>query len=451
MCSKKRAEEIDLLLTTQLKVPSCWSKPRVLLTSTTGIKIADCLALCGDYGAYVIGLTDIEDTFKQLFIRLLNNIIKPILQCSPSDAVELTSLQTNLVLHMHVLRFVIDLSRFANIHTQFLSWFQYNLFAFIVRFVTYLATTFICIFYVLSFNFYVLSIYIHNICHDFSTICLIYFTFCYSSSYALLIDQVDVLAQLECKLPSYWNTLTRHFLYCRVVKQIRIHGGFKAHNMLSFESAHVFLKSCSRSTKNLMASIRNHYQVHVAVQSWRFDAEGQWVSPGRKSGLLNSVEAADAKNQLCDSSAIPLHGKQNYRPKEITLDSSTFSQVQDLWAIESKTYDRLRDRYKRQTRNTTVLMADWDVRGRFLSDEELKMKGMTPDAQVCSLARCLCTKRRQLSTKRHLFPTKCQLNTNVIFYLQNVNMDLQNVHFCLQTVNYIYNVNIGNYQSYTVW
>jgi hypothetical protein len=236
-----------------------------------------------------------------------------------------------------------------------------------------------------------------------------------------------------------------------VVKQIRIHGGFKAHNMLSFESAHVFLKSCSRSTKNLMASIRNHYQVHVAVQSWRFDAEGQWVSPGRKSGLLNSVEAADAKNQLCDSSAIPLHGKQNYRPKEITLDSSTFSQVQDLWAIESKTYDRLRDRYKRQTRNTTVLMADWDVRGRFLSDEELKMKGMTPDAQVCSLARCLCTKRRQLSTKRHLLPTKCQLNTNVIFYLQNVNMDLQNVHFCLQTVNYIYNVNIGNYQSYTVW
>lgn len=186
VCSKKRAEEIDLLLTTELKVPSCWSKPRVLLTSTTGIKIADCLALCGDYGAYVIGLTDIEDTFKQLFIRLLNNIIKPILQCSPSDAVELTSHQTNLVLHMHVLRFVIDLSRFVNIHTQFLSWFQYNLFAFIVRFVNYLTTTSTCILYVLSFNYYVSSIYTHNICHDFSTICLVYFTFCYSSSYVLL-------------------------------------------------------------------------------------------------------------------------------------------------------------------------------------------------------------------------------------------------------------------------
>lgn len=241
--------------------------------------------------------------------------------------------------------------------------------------------------------------------------------------------QVDVLAQLEYKLPTFWNTLTRHLLYCRVVKQIKIHGNFKAHNMLSFESAHVFLKSCSRSTKNLMASIRNHYQVHVAVQSWRFDAEGQWISPGRKSGLLNSVEAADAKKQECDSSAIPLHGKQNYRPKEITLDSSTFSQVQDLWAIESKTYDRLRDRYKRQTRNTTVLMADWDVRGRILTTEELKMKGMTPNAQVCILARCLCYK------------TSTNINKTTSIPDEKFNLT--------QTSSFIYKTSTRTYKTFT--
>ena len=95
ICSKRRTREIDLLLP-QLKVPADWSRPRELFTSTTGIKIADCLSLCGPLGAYVIGLTDIQNKFKKLFIQLLNGVIRPILLCSPADA-RLPALQTQLV------------------------------------------------------------------------------------------------------------------------------------------------------------------------------------------------------------------------------------------------------------------------------------------------------------------------------------------------------------------
>ena len=100
MCSKRRAAQIDKLLTTDLKVPSNWIKLRPLLTSTVGLKIADCLALCGDFGAYVIGLTDMDHKFKELFIRLLNGVLKPLLLCSPKDDAKLVALQKELVMKL---------------------------------------------------------------------------------------------------------------------------------------------------------------------------------------------------------------------------------------------------------------------------------------------------------------------------------------------------------------
>jgi hypothetical protein len=122
VCSKTRARAIDSLLTMDLKVPSGWSRPRLLLTSTTGLKIADCLAFCGPYGAYVIGLTDIQDKYKKLFITLLNDTIRPILLCTPKDP-RLPALQASLVLFS---RFV-DLMDVLSMHVNVLSVFLYVL------------------------------------------------------------------------------------------------------------------------------------------------------------------------------------------------------------------------------------------------------------------------------------------------------------------------------------
>ena len=98
MCSKKRAADIDKLLVQVLKVPSSWSLLRTLLTSTVGIKIADCLALCGDLGAYVIGLTDMDEKFKKIFIHLFNGVLKPLLLCSPKDETRLKEYEQELVM-----------------------------------------------------------------------------------------------------------------------------------------------------------------------------------------------------------------------------------------------------------------------------------------------------------------------------------------------------------------
>ena len=120
LCSKKRAADIDMLLAHQLKVPSNWPNLRTLLTSTVGIKIADCLALCGDLGAYVIGLTDMDGKFKKIFIHLLNGVLKPLLACSPKDEARLSGLQAEMVMSLSQhCRFIIEMARFVAYFIRF--------------------------------------------------------------------------------------------------------------------------------------------------------------------------------------------------------------------------------------------------------------------------------------------------------------------------------------------
>ena len=120
LCSKKRAADIDKLLVHLLKVPSNWPNLRTLLTSTVGIKIADCLALCGDLGAYVIGLTDMDGKFKKIFIHLLNGVLKPLLACSPKDEARLSDLQAKMVMSLSQhCRFIIEMARFVAYFIRF--------------------------------------------------------------------------------------------------------------------------------------------------------------------------------------------------------------------------------------------------------------------------------------------------------------------------------------------
>ena len=77
-----------------------------------------------------------------------------------------------------------------------------------------------------------------------------------------------------------FDILSEISMFC-VYRQIKIHGAFWAQNILTFERSHVFLKSCSRSTRNLMASVKANYTLHSKVQTmWRFDEHNDWANIG---------------------------------------------------------------------------------------------------------------------------------------------------------------------------
>ena len=63
------------------------------------MKIADCLAFCGDRGLYFIGLMDIHMDYKKLFIQLVRSL-NVFLQKSPKK-IELTKANIDLVMNYH--------------------------------------------------------------------------------------------------------------------------------------------------------------------------------------------------------------------------------------------------------------------------------------------------------------------------------------------------------------
>lgn len=129
-----------------------------------------------------------------------------------------------------------------------------------------------------------------------------------------------------------------------------------------------------------------------AVQSWKFEDDGLWMAgTGGKSQLSTAVSTFERKKD--DDLAVPVYGKRkHFEAKQVVLSSDIFSQVSDLWAIANKTYDKMRDRFKRQSRGTAISIKDWAPTGRQLTAEEEKMRQMTPNAQV------VCTKRQNLAT-----------------------------------------------------
>lgn len=81
------------------------------------------------------------------------------------------------------------------------------------------------------------------------------------NSEAIQRDLVEAMALLECLLPTFWNTQTRHMMGCRFIKQLNLHGSFWAIAMLVIECYHILIKKCGRSRKNMLASIVNNYEI----------------------------------------------------------------------------------------------------------------------------------------------------------------------------------------------
>jgi hypothetical protein len=181
---------------------------------------------------------------------------------------------------------------------------------------------------------------------------------------------VQTLTQLEIRLPVAFNSQVAHVLL-HLTTFIRRCGPFKDHNMLVFERWQTVFKKLARGTKNLHSSIENHYTKIFNANLWRCPSQGGDVDsvPGFRSTVMGAKEI-DYTDRVW---------KVRSAETDTMLDEDTYNQLQDLWAIENRTYDRMRDRYRTSVHDRRAqLPPDWDGGRRALTEEEKTFLTMTP-------------------------------------------------------------------------
>jgi hypothetical protein len=151
--------------------------------------------------------------------------------------------------------------------------------------------------------------------------------------------------------------------------------------MLDVERFHTLFKSFARGT-NVMASIKNNYEILEASQQNRMTEDMEWTTTPRRStpaGLAARADSADKRDRCVETKGAFTKG---------VLSSADLLQVQDLWAIENAGYDRFRDNFRSYNRRRTdankiAHIADWkETRQRTFSAEERIWQTMSPDVKV---------------------------------------------------------------------
>jgi hypothetical protein len=197
----------------------------------------------------------------------------------------------------------------------------------------------------------------------------------------LQTELVNVLGECESKLPLFWCTGVKHYLL-HVVLTIQLCGPFKSYNMLVFERWHTIFKRLARGRKNVLASIHHHWSMVLSSAAWRTQAQGrgdEWADNGFRSSL-------DGAGEIDHSMRVALGTGTRTQVELMDLE---YGQVQDMWAVYNKTYDKLCDRYRnsrgeniRTSRSLVPVGLDPDYfnrgRGRPLTDLESNFLKMTP-------------------------------------------------------------------------
>ena len=195
-----------------------------------------------------------------------------------------------------------------------------------------------------------------------------------------------VMTRLEMGMPTIWNTIVIHIFVFHTIQIIEAAGPFCEINMLDIERYHTLFKSLARGT-NVMASIKNHYEILEACNQNRLTEDIAWTSDALRStpaGLAAKPDSAFKTDRCVSALGASTKGK---------LSPSDLLQIQDLWAIENKGYDAFRDRFARFNRGRgrhrkVSTIAEWQSPRHvgFTADEKL-WQTMSSDITVLQ---CLC-------------------------------------------------------------
>jgi hypothetical protein len=104
--SKERLFDL-MWLCTKLRVCKDWVPITAMFEFEHRMKIADCLAFCGDRGAYFIGLMDIDVIYKKLFIQLVRTINVFLLKSPPKSELEKANIDLVMLRFVFFLPFTV--------------------------------------------------------------------------------------------------------------------------------------------------------------------------------------------------------------------------------------------------------------------------------------------------------------------------------------------------------
>jgi hypothetical protein len=150
-----------------------------------------------------------------------------------------------------------------------------------------------------------------------------------------------VMTALEIVMPVWWNTLVIHYFTFHTVQILEAIGPFCALNMMDYERFHTQFKKLATSTKDIMTSIKNSWQLKDAAMQNRMTQDVEWSSlPARATpaGLAIRPDSAVKTDRMVEALG---------QPASSSLNNDELQQIQDLWAIDNVEYDRFRDKFRR--------------------------------------------------------------------------------------------------------
>ena len=114
-------------------------------------------------------------------------------------------------------------------------------------------------------------------------------------------------------------------------------GPYVSSNLMDIERFHTEFKKLARGKVNVMASIKNHYEILEASLQNRGTVKMVWTSDAPRSSMAGMAEKPDSAFKT-DRCVIPLGSC-----KDKQLSSADFKLMQYLWAIEVPAYDKFKD------------------------------------------------------------------------------------------------------------
>jgi hypothetical protein len=190
-----------------------------------------------------------------------------------------------------------------------------------------------------------------------------------SKSGAVKKELVETSASLECLLPVFWNTQTRHMLICRFIPQLNEFGSFYAISMLTVECYHIHVKKCARGKKNVFQSVHNNYSLFDVVKTEWYqgpDNEEAKDYPSKydmfpdEPNNINNIEESLGKRQA----AI-----------EVFISEEDYVQILVAYKVLGGTLKSLITKYQVALRRKRFCyLHDWKPKYGVLTDAENRLK-----------------------------------------------------------------------------